>query len=126
MHVSDIPRMWNDKMQALLGITPKNDAEGCLQDIHWSAGHFGYFPTYALGNIYAAQYFAAFVQSFPDWNVKVASGSFSFVNDWLREHIHQFGRMYNAQESMQRVTGHAIAAQPYKSYITEKYKDLSM
>lgn len=126
MHVSDIPRMWNDKMQALLGITPKNDAEGCLQDIHWSAGHFGYFPTYALGNIYAAQYFAAFVQSFPDWNVKVASGSFSFINDWLREHIHQFGRMYNAEESMQRVTGHAIAAQPYKAYITEKYKDLAM
>ncbi|MGI2298749.1 carboxypeptidase M32 [Candidatus Cardinium hertigii] len=124
MDVSDVPEMWNVKMQALLGITPKNDAEGCLQDIHWSSGHFGYFPTYALGNIYAVQYFAAFVQSFPDWDVKVREGSFSFMKDWLYAHIHQFGRMYNATESMQRVTGHPISTQPYKDYIRKKYQNL--
>jgi len=125
MDVSDVPEMWNVKMQALLGITPKNDAEGCLQDIHWSSGYFGYFPTYALGNIYAVQYFAAFVQSFPDWDLKVREGSFSFMKDWLYDHIHQFGRMYNPMEIMQRVTGHPISTQPYKDYIRRKYQNLS-
>lgn len=120
--VADVPSIWNNKMKELLGVTPKNDAEGCLQDIHWSSGAFGYFPTYALGSIYAAQYFGAFIKSFPDWEAKVAVGSFSFMNNWLREHIHQFGRMYNAAQSIKRVTGYPISAQPYKDYITKKYK----
>lgn len=124
MHVSGVPEMWRATMQDLLGITPKNDAEGCLQDIHWASGDFGYFPTYALGNMYAAQYFAAFTKAFPDWEAQVAKGSLTFINDWLREQIHQFGRMYNAQESMQHVTGGAISVQPYKDYITKKYRDM--
>ncbi|AXI24174.1 Thermostable carboxypeptidase 1 [Cardinium endosymbiont of Sogatella furcifera] len=126
LKVPDVPHMWNATMQTLLGITPKNDAEGCLQDIHWSSGYFGYFPTYALGNIYAAQYFATFAQSFPDWETQVANGSFSFINDWLREHIHRFGRIYNAEQSIQRVTGHKLSVQPYKDYLTKKYSDLSI
>lgn len=125
IHVSDLPKAWNHKMQNLLGITPKNDAEGCLQDIHWSCGHFGYFPTYALGNIYAAQYFATFARFFPDWEAKVASGSFGFINNWLCQEIHQFGRMYNAHQSMERVTGAAISVQPYKEYISRKYGDVA-
>jgi len=120
--VSDVPHLWNTKMETFLGITPKNDAVGCLQDMHWSGGFFGYFPTYVLGNIYAAQYFNAFEQAFPDWAIKVASGSFSFMGNWLREHIYQFGRMYNAAQSIQRVTGHAISSQPYKNYIAKKYR----
>ncbi|WP_342265754.1 carboxypeptidase M32 [Cardinium endosymbiont of Philonthus spinipes] len=121
---SDVPQIWNAKMKELLGITPRNDAEGCLQDIHWSSGSFGYFPTYALGNIYAAQYFDAFVRSFPDWETQVAHGSFAFIKDWLHEHIHQFGRMYDAQESIKRVTGNPLSVQPYKDYIMRKYKDI--
>lgn len=121
---SDVPSIWNSSMQNLLGVTPRNDSEGCLQDIHWSGGAFGYFPTYALGNIYAAQYFEAFSHAFPDWETKVASGSFGFINNWLGEHIHKFGRMYNAEESLKRVTGHPISAQPYKDYITKKYSQI--
>ncbi len=124
IRASDIPQIWNAKMQELLGITPKNDAEGCLQDIHWSSGDFGYFPTYALGNIYAAQYFNAFSKSFPDWETKIANGSFGFINEWLRTHIHQFGRMYSAEESMKRVTGHSISVEPYKDYVKNKYRDI--
>ncbi|WP_243017964.1 MULTISPECIES: carboxypeptidase M32 [Candidatus Cardinium] len=124
IHVTDIPEIWNTAMQKLLGITPKNDSEGCLQDIHWSSGYFGYFPSYALGNIYAAQYFAAFAKSFPDWQVKVTNGSFTFINDWLRQEIHRFGRMYNAQESMKRITGCPISVEPYKDYLSNKYKAL--
>ncbi|UWW97459.1 MAG: carboxypeptidase M32 [Candidatus Cardinium sp.] len=124
IEASDVPMVWNAKMQDLLGITPPNDAEGCLQDIHWASGYFGYFPTYALGNMYAAQYFAAFVASFPDWEVQVTNGSFSFINNWLRQHIHQFGRMYTVQQSMQQVTGHSISVAPYKDYITKKYSNL--
>ncbi|WP_165941936.1 carboxypeptidase M32 [Cardinium endosymbiont of Culicoides punctatus] len=122
--VADVPNMWNGKMQDLLGITPKNDTEGCLQDIHWSGGSFGYFPTYALGNIYAAQYFETFAHTFPDWETKVANGSLGFIKDWLREHIHKFGRMYNSEESLKRVTGRSISVQPYKDYITKKYNQI--
>ncbi|ROT47144.1 carboxypeptidase M32 [Candidatus Cardinium hertigii] len=122
--ISDVPNIWNTTMEAYLGIIPRNDAEGCLQDIHWASGSFGYFPTYALGNIYAAQYFSTFEQSFPDWESKVAAGSFTFMNNWLWEHIHRFGRMYNAEQSIKRVTGHSISTQFYKDYITKKYIDL--
>jgi carboxypeptidase Taq len=118
---SDVPKLWNAKMKELLGITPRNDATGCLQDIHWAGGSFGYFSTYALGNIYAAQYFGAFALAFPDWETKVAAGAFTFMNTWLRENIHQYGRMYNVQQSMERVTGQPISVQPYKDYITKKY-----
>lgn len=113
-------------MEQFLGITRKDDSEECLQDIHQSSVSFGYFPTYAQGNVYAAQYFSAFVQSFRDWETKVTNGSFVFINDWLREHIHQFGRMYNAEQNVKRVTGHVIFAQSYKYYIMKQYRNLAI
>ncbi|MBX9890444.1 MAG: carboxypeptidase M32 [Amoebophilaceae bacterium] len=119
---ADVPDLWNNKMKDLLGIVPDNDAMGCLQDTHWASGSFGYFPTYALGNIYAAQYFTAFSAAFPDWKVRVAGGSFLFIKEWLHNNIHQYGRRYDTAESMQRVTGQSIALDAYKDYITKKYR----
>lgn len=120
--VCDIPQVWNTKMEDLLGIVPKNHAMGCLQDIHWASGSFGYFPCYALGNIYAAQYFEAFESTFPDWKSKVAIGSLKFIKDWLCESIHKHGRIYSIEQSLERVTGKSMSIEPYKAYILRKYQ----
>ncbi len=86
LSVREIPEAWNAGMQELLGITPSNNAEGCLQDVHWSIGGFGYFPTYTLGNMYAAHLFPAFEMAHPDWQKRVGKGELLFIKDWLAEH----------------------------------------
>src|SRR5690606_19585407 len=116
LEVKDIPEVWNAKMTSLLGITPTNDAEGCLQDVHWSLGAFGYFPTYALGNIYAAQFFESFENHYPDWQMRVAAGDLLFVRNWLQKSIHCYGRQYSSKELLMHVTGNAFSAIPYVNY----------
>ena len=94
LNLREIPEAWNAKMKELLGIVPSTNTEGCLQDIHWSMGGFGYFPTYTLGNIYASQLFESFAKKYPAWENKVASGDFHFITHWLHEAIHKHGRRY--------------------------------
>jgi carboxypeptidase Taq len=122
--VKDLPEAWNEKMRTYLGITPSSDKDGCLQDIHWAYGLFGYFPTYTLGNIYAAQFFNVFEKEHPDWKERTARGELEFVRAWLRMHIHQYGRRFTPQELVQRVTGERLNEQPYVSYLENKYKAL--
>lgn len=122
LKVRDLPAAWNEKMKDLLGITPPTDREGCLQDVHWSMGAFGYFPTYALGNLYASQFFEAFVLDFPDWEKRVAAGELLFLKNWLGEKIHKHGRTYRANDLIKKVTGHKISEKPYLSYLNQKYK----
>jgi carboxypeptidase Taq len=117
----DIPALWNEKMRENLGITPKDDAEGCLQDIHWSLGAIGYFPTYTLGNLYASQFFAVFAHTHPNWEEKVAEGQLGFIREWLRQHIHQYGRQYSAAELCQNTTGKPLSAAPFVAYLKKKY-----
>jgi len=121
LQVKDIPQAWNDKMQAYLHISPKTDAEGCLQDIHWSAGLFGYFPTYALGNLYAAQLLDALQKRYPDWNAKVEQGQLLFIRDYLKEHVHQHGRLYTPDELLRKATGHSLNEKYFKDYLQKKY-----
>ena len=90
--VGDLPAAWNEKYREILGVTPRNDAEGCLQDIHWSAGLIGYFPTYTLGNLYAAQLFATADAELGDLDAAFAQGDFHGLLDWLREKVHRQGR----------------------------------
>ncbi len=120
----DIPSIWNQKMEELLGITPPTDALGCLQDIHWSMGSMGYFPTYVLGNLYAAQIFEKFAQDHPDWESKVASGNLHFITDWLKTHIHQYGRQYSPHELIIKVTGKPLSEKPFLNYLNEKYQKI--
>ena len=108
-------------MQELLGITPKNDAEGCLQDIHWSMGAFGYFPTYTLGNIYAAQLFDQFEKEYPNWALEVEQGRLKFIRDWLKDKVHRHGMQYRAHDLIQHATGKAVSERPYLSYLEQKY-----
>jgi len=119
--VGDVPQVWNEKMKAYLGLDVPDDAQGCLQDVHWSHGAFGYFPTYALGNLYATQIFEAMLKDLPDLWQQVENGSFLSVREWLREHVHRLGRRKTAPELIREISGGAPDAEPYLRYLDAKY-----
>lgn len=118
---ADIPEAWNAKMEELLGIVPPNDSEGCLQDVHWSRPNFGYFPTYALGNLYAAQFYEAAVADEPLIAEQMAQGNTEALVGWLRTHIHQHGRKFTPRELVQRVTGRPLDHEAFLRYASEKF-----
>lgn len=124
IQVKDLPQVWNQKMQELLGITPRNDKEGCLQDIHWSMGAFGYFPTYTLGNLYAAHIFKAFEKDHPDWEKRVAAGDLIFIRNWLKEKVHKYGRRYTSHELIHKIHADPFSEKPYIQYLTQKYHQI--
>ncbi len=121
MKTKEIPDAWNAGMKELLGITPPNDQQGCLQDIHWAMGGFGYFPTYALGTMYAAQLFSSFAKKHKGWDKRVANGELLFIKEWLNKEIHQHGRQFTSFELIKRVTGKEFDAGAFTSYLKEKY-----
>ena len=121
LSVKDLPEAWNAKMQEYLGITPPTFAKGCLQDIHWSHGFIGYFPTYALGNLYSTQFFQTFKEKHSDFETRISSGDLGFIREFLRTNIHCHGRRYSAQELVQKVTNNSISSTPYRSHLTDKY-----
>ncbi len=122
--VQDLPVAWNDKMNELLGVVPQNDSDGCLQDVHWTRPMFGYFPTYALGNLYSAQFYEAAVEQVPEIEVEMAEGKTDALLAWLGENIHQHGRKYTPRELVQRVTGHSLQHEPFMRYVTAKFSDI--
>jgi carboxypeptidase Taq len=124
LKVKDIPDAWNDKMREYLGISPEFDGQGCLQDIHWSLGFIGYFPTYTLGNLYSVQFFTAFEKTHPNWKERVSQGSLDFIRDWLKENIHKHGRQYAPSELCQKITGQPLSEEPYVHYLKKKYSTL--
>ncbi len=119
--VADVPEAWNARMKSLLGIDVPNDALGCLQDIHWSHGSMGYFPTYTLGNLYAAQLFEKIEADLPGVWADVERGDFAPLREWLRRNVHAVGRRMTAPELVRRVTGKEPSEQPYLAYLTKKY-----
>jgi carboxypeptidase Taq len=108
----DLPGAWNEKYQAYLGIAPPSDAQGVMQDIHWSAGLIGYFPTYSLGNLYGAQLFAQADSDLGGLNAQFAAGEFKPLREWLREKVHRHGKCYSAAELIERVTGKPLSHEP--------------
>jgi len=122
--VSDLPEVWNAKMQEYLGITPPDDATGVLQDIHWSGGLIGYFSTYALGNLVSAQLWEVINADIPDLDDQIRKGKFDSLLAWLREKIHIFGHKFDPQDLVERVTGSKIQAAPYVRYLTNKYSEI--
>lgn len=121
LKVDELPEAWNCKMKELLGIVPDSDANGVLQDVHWSIGIFGYFPTYALGNLYGAQFYDSMLKNNPDFESQIASGDFKTVLNWYRENIHQYGAIYSADDLCKRVTGKSLNSDYFMSYLTNKY-----
>ncbi len=121
LQVRDLPEVWNTRMQEYLGVTPPNDTLGVLQDVHWSGGMFGYFPTYALGNLVSAQLWEKINAAIPDLDQQIEAGKFDCLLDWLRANIHMRGSKYEPQELVQMVTGEKINPQPYLRYLRSKY-----
>ncbi|MCL1631741.1 carboxypeptidase M32 [Sporolactobacillus sp. CPB3-1] len=124
LQVRDLPGIWNEKMKEYLGIVPASDREGVLQDIHWPGGDFGYFPSYALGYVYAAQFKHAMMKDIPDFDNQVSSGNLHIVTDWLSRHIHQFGRLKKPLEILREATGEGPNPDYLIQYLSAKYKDI--
>lgn len=122
--VSDLPEVWNAKMKEYLGVEPPNDAQGVLQDIHWSGGAIGYFPTYTLGNLLSAQLFQSAQRDIPDLIEQIRSGRFQELLGWLREKIHKHGRKFPPMELIRRATGRELETESYLKYIREKYSEI--
>jgi carboxypeptidase Taq len=118
--VESLPSLWNAKYQDFLGITPKNDAEGVLQDVHWTSG-FGYFPTYTLGNLYAAQIYAALRRAFPDFDRRLAAGDTGFILRWLQERMYAVGGIYTPASLIERVTGEPPNPTYFADYLNTKF-----
>ncbi|GAB3671123.1 carboxypeptidase M32 [Halopiger thermotolerans] len=124
LEVEDVPEVWNDKYKEYLGVRPETDAEGCLQDIHWSHGSFGYFPTYSLGSVLAAQLYAAAEDELGDLDDDIREADFDALNGWLRENVHQYGKQYKTQELIRQATGEELTADHFLEYVEDKYGEL--
>lgn len=122
--VKDLPEAWNAKYQEYLGITPPNNRLGLLQDVHWSSGIMGYFPTYALGNLLSLQFYEKAVQDKPAIPDEIGRGEFDSLREWMRDNIYQHGSKFKPQELVQRVTGTSIQTGPYLNYLKTKYSDI--
>ena len=123
VEVDDLPTAWNDGMRRMLGVEVTSDDDGVLQDVHWAQGAFGYFPTYTLGNLMAAQLWQQIRADLPDLDAAIERGEFGPLRDWLREHVHQHGRKYTQRELLRRATRQELSVQPFLDYLSAKLTD---
>jgi len=119
--VADLPAVWNRKYKDYLGVDIENDSEGVMQDTHWASGYFGYFPTYALGNIYSGQILIELERAMPNWRDQIAKGNFHDVKKWLSENVHHYGNLYDPSVLIKKITGGEINVKPYLEYLNKKY-----
>jgi len=122
--VKELPAVWNEKMNEILGITPSNDKEGVLQDMHWSGGSFGYFPTYAIGTVYASQLFKKLTEVNSNIYNEIEQGNFENIINWLRENIHKYGRLMTADEIIKNTCGEGLNSKVFVDYLKDKYCSL--
>jgi carboxypeptidase Taq len=122
--VAELPSVWNAKMEEFLGVTPPNDTVGVLQDVHWSSGHFGTFPTYTIGNVMAGQFMQAARRDNPGLDDALAQGNYQPLLGWLTENIYRHGRAFSPQELLLRTSGQTLHAAPYLEYLQQKYGEL--
>ncbi len=124
LHAKDLPGAWRERYRDYLGIVPETDLEGCLQDIHWSVGLIGYFPTYALGNLMSVQLYEAAASALGDLEAGVRAGDLASLLGWLRENVHRHGSRYLPGEVLERATGSQLDAAPYLAYLRRKFGSL--
>ncbi len=122
--LNELPEVWDECYERYLGIRPPSVSQGCLQDIHWSMGLIGYFPTYSLGNLYAAQLMEAARRELRDLDGSIEKGRFGPLLSWLRENVHSKGRLYRAEDLMKRVTGKPLGEEAFISYMKAKFSDV--
>lgn len=119
--VADLPEIWNEKMQEYVGVKPDSDSVGVLQDIHWAHGTIGYFPSYTIGNVYAAQLFATYQLQYPGAATQIRQGEFISLRNWLKEHVHQYGMIHLPEELMINITGSKPSPKYLIEYLRSKY-----
>lgn len=122
--VSELPTIWNQKYEEILGVTIENDSEGVLQDTHWASGLYGYFPSYALGNIYTGQIINAIYLNNKNWRNELKQGSLDAIRKWLNDNIYSKGNLYNPEELIKKATGTSLTVKPYMKYLLEKYRNI--
>lgn len=121
LKVKDLPEAWNSRIQDRLGVRPANDAEGCLQDVHWAVGSFGYFPSYAIGAVIAGQLYESLRNARPELDDEIAAGEFSGLFGWLRENVHSLGASLSTPDLIRKATGKPLSASAWLRYIEGKY-----
>lgn len=124
LDVAEIPAVWNDRYESYLGVRPETETDGWLQDIHWSSGYFGYFPTYSLGSVLAAQLYGAIERDIGSLDEQLTTGSVGVIQDWLREAVHHHGCRYPTPELIETATGESFGADAFIAYVSEKYGEL--
>lgn len=122
--VKELPEYWNERFTEYLGITPTTDADGVLQDVHWSFGLFGYFATYALGNLVSLQLWDVMLKDHPDVDDQMSKGEFSNIFNWMNDKVYRHGSKFEPKELVQRITGSGIDGEPYMHYLKKKYSDI--
>jgi carboxypeptidase Taq len=120
--VNELPLVWNQKYANYLGVKVQDDSEGVMQDTHWASGLYGYFPSYALGNIYSGQIVDAITKDLPDWHGQLADGKLDEVNEWLKKNIHSQSNLYDSEELIMKATGTKLNSEAYLRYLNEKYR----
>lgn len=124
VEVRDLPELWRTKMKEYLGVVPKTEDEGVLQDVHWSFGAFGYFPTYTLGNLYAAMLYQKAKVDIPSLETNIAQGNLIPLKNWLNDRIHAHGRQFTSEELIRRTTGQTLSAEPFLQAIHHKMQEI--
>jgi carboxypeptidase Taq len=124
IEVEELPEIWNEKYKEYLGVEIENDSEGVMQDTHWAGGSFGYFPTYALGNICDGQFLVAMEHDLPNCREELKKGNFHIIKSWLAENIHRYGALYDPEDLMKKVTNEEINPNHYLEYLNNKYSRL--
>jgi carboxypeptidase Taq len=122
--VKELPAIWNQAYKEYLGIKIENDSEGVMQDTHWAGGAFGYFPSYALGNIYSGQLLATMEKTIPNWRGQLRKDEFKPVKHWLAKNVHDRGNLYDPSALLKKITGKGLTVKPYLNYLNEKYSGL--
>jgi carboxypeptidase Taq len=122
--VDELPQVWNSKYSDYLGVKIENDSEGVMQDTHWAGGSFGYFPSYALGNIYDGVWLTKLNRDIPEWKHQIANGSFKNIKNWLTENVYRYGNLYDPQDLVKHVTGKGLIVKPFIDYLDEKFSQI--
>jgi carboxypeptidase Taq len=122
--VKELPEIWNQMYEEYLSVKVENDSEGVMQDTHWASGMYGYFPSYALGNIYSGQILAAMEKDLPDWKQQLSKGNFKNIKQWLVKNVHTYGNLYDPADLIKKITGAALGVKPYLNYLKDKYSKL--
>ena len=124
LNVSDVEGAWNERFETDFGFKVERPSQGVLQDVHWAAGAFGYFPTYTLGNVYAGCLFQKMKDDIPDLDASLSAGNLSHATAWLRENIQVHGSLHDPRATIEKATGAEVTVKPLLNYLDEKYRDI--